>query len=134
MDHNKLWKILKEMGIPDHLTCLLRNLHACHEATVRNVHETTKCLQIGKGVHQGWILSLFLVPCNKYCIFFHYNRMSIDWLGSISVKAFLANGPKFRLGNVFTMYCYCVHVGGNWVKIQISPLVTDVCKLLQVYF
>ena len=53
VSHNKLWKILKEMGIPDHLTCLLRNLHAGHEATVRNVHETTKCLQIGKGVHQG---------------------------------------------------------------------------------
>ena len=52
VDHNKLWKILKEMGIPDHLTCLLRNLYAGHEATVRTVHETTNCLQIGKGVHQ----------------------------------------------------------------------------------
>ena len=57
MDHNKLWKILKEMGIPDHLTCLLRNLYADQEATVRAGHGTTDCFQIGKGVHQGCILS-----------------------------------------------------------------------------
>ena len=59
VDHNKLWKILKEMGIPDHLTCLLRNLYAGQEATVRTGHETTDWFQIGKGVHQGCILS----PC-----------------------------------------------------------------------
>ena len=58
MDHNKLWKILKEMGIPDHLTCLLRNLHACQEATVRTGHGTD-WFQIGKGIHEGCILS----PC-----------------------------------------------------------------------
>ena len=58
VDHNKLWKILKEMGIPDHLTCLLRNLYAGQEATVRTIHGTTFS-QIGKGVHQGCILS----PC-----------------------------------------------------------------------
>ena len=57
VDHNILWKILKEMGIPDHLTCLLRNLYAGQEATVRTGHETTDWLQIGKGVHQGCILS-----------------------------------------------------------------------------
>ena len=51
MDHNKLWKILKEMGIPDHLTCLLRNLYACQEATVRTGHGTTDWFQIGKGVY-----------------------------------------------------------------------------------
>ena len=56
VDHNKLWKILKEMGIPDHLTCLLRNLYAGQEATVRTGHRTTDWLQIGKGVHQGCIL------------------------------------------------------------------------------
>ena len=50
VDHNKLWKILKEMGIPDHLTCLLRNLYACHEVTVSTVHGTTDWFQIGKGV------------------------------------------------------------------------------------
>ena len=57
--HNKLWKILKEMGIPDHLTCLLRNLYAGQEATVRTGHGTTNWFQIGKGVRQGCILS----PC-----------------------------------------------------------------------
>ena len=57
VDHNKLWKILKEMGIPDHLTCLLRNLYVGHEATVRTGHGTTDWFQIGKGVHQGYILS-----------------------------------------------------------------------------
>ena len=59
MDHNKLWKILQEMGIPDHLTCLLRNLYAGQEATVRTGHGTTEWFQIGKGVHQGCISS----PC-----------------------------------------------------------------------
>ena len=59
VDHNKLWKILKEMGIPDHLTCLLRNLYAGQEATVKTGHGTTDWFQIGKGVHQGCILS----PC-----------------------------------------------------------------------
>ena len=58
MDHHKLWKILKEMGIPDHLTCLLRNLYAGQEATVRTRHGTTDWFQIGKGAHQGCILSL----------------------------------------------------------------------------
>ena len=58
VDHNKLWKTLKEMGIPDHLTCLLRNLYAGQEATVRTGHGTTDWFQIGKEVHQG-------------CIYFH---------------------------------------------------------------
>ena len=56
MDHNKLGKILREMGIPDHLTCLLRNLYADQEATVRTGHGTTDWFQIGKGVCQGCIL------------------------------------------------------------------------------
>ena len=60
VDHNKLWKILKEMGIPDHLTCVLRNLYAGQEATVITGHGTTDCFQIGKGVHQGCILSPYL--------------------------------------------------------------------------
>ena len=59
MDHNKLWKILKEMGIPDHLTCLLRNLYAGQEATVKTGHGTTDWFHIAKGVRQGCILS----PC-----------------------------------------------------------------------
>src|SRR5574337_1006742 len=60
VDHNELWKILKEMGIPDHLTCLLRNLYAGQEATVRTGHGTTDLFQIGKRVRQGYILS----PCS----------------------------------------------------------------------
>ena len=59
-DHNQLWKILKEMGIPDHLTCLLRTLYAGQEATVRTGHGTTDWFQIEKGVRQGCILSLCL--------------------------------------------------------------------------
>ena len=59
VDHNKLWEILKGMGIPHHLTCLLRNLYAGQEATVRTGHETTDWFQIGKGVCQGCLLS----PC-----------------------------------------------------------------------
>ena len=66
VDHNKLWTILNEMGIPDHLTCLLRNLYAGQEATIRTGHGTTDWLQIGKGIHQGCILS----PClfNLYAV------------------------------------------------------------------
>ena len=60
MYHNKLWKILKEMGIPDHLTCLLKNLYTDQEATVRTEHGTTDWFQIGKDVCQGCILSPYL--------------------------------------------------------------------------
>ena len=60
VDHNKLWKILKEMGIPDHLICLLRNLYAGQEATVKTGHGTTDWFQIGKRVRQGCILSPFI--------------------------------------------------------------------------
>ena len=59
MDHNKLWKVLQEMGIPDHLTCFLRNLYPGQEATVRTRHGTMDWFKIGKGVCQGCILS----PC-----------------------------------------------------------------------
>ena len=59
VDHYKLWKILKEMEIPDHLMCLLRNVYASQEATIRTGHGKTDWFQIGKGIHQGWILS----PC-----------------------------------------------------------------------
>ena len=71
VDHNKLWKILKEMGIPDHPTCLLRNLYAGQEAIVRIGHGTTDWFQIGKGVSQGCILS----PClfNLYAVYIMQN-------------------------------------------------------------
>ena len=71
VDHNKLWKILQEMGLPEHLTCLLRNLYAGQEATVRTGHGTTDWFQIGKGVRQGCILS----PClfNLYTMYIMQN-------------------------------------------------------------
>ena len=71
VDHNKLWKILKEMGIPDHLTCLLRNLYAGQEPTVRTWHGATDWFQIGTGVRQGCILS----PCllNLYAEYIRRN-------------------------------------------------------------
>ena len=68
VDHNKLWKILNEMGIPDHLTCLLKNLYARQETTVRTGHRTTDWFQIGKGVRQGCILSPRLFNLYVECI------------------------------------------------------------------
>ena len=66
--HNKLWKILQEMGILDHFTCLLRNLYGGQEATVRTGHGTADCFQIGKGVCQGYILSSCLFNLYAECI------------------------------------------------------------------
>ena len=91
VDHNKLWKILKEMGIPDHLTCLLRNLYAGQEATVRTGHGTTGWFQIGKGVCQGCILS----PClfNLYAEYMMRNaeleelQAGIKMPGEISITS-----------------------------------------------
>ena len=71
VDHNKLWKILQEMGIPDHFTCLLRNLYAGQEATVRTGHGTTDWFQIGKGGRQGCILSSGL--SNLYAKYIMWN-------------------------------------------------------------
>ena len=91
VDHNKLWKILKEMGIPDHLNCLLRNLHAGQEATVRTGHGTTDWFQIGKGEHQGCILP----PClfNLYAEYIMRNagleeaQAGIKIAGEISITS-----------------------------------------------
>ena len=74
-DHNKLWKILKEMGIPDDLTCHLRNLYAGQEATVRTGHGTTDWFQIGKGVRQGCILS----PC-LFNFYAEYIMRNAGWM------------------------------------------------------
>ena len=79
VDHNKLWKILEEIGIPDHLTCLLRNLYAGQEATVRTGHEATDWFQIGKGIHQGCILSS--------CLFNFYAEYIIQNAGLDEVQA-----------------------------------------------
>ena len=74
VDHNKLCKIFQEMGIPDHLICLLRNLYAGQEATVRTGHGTTDWFQIGKGIHQGCILS----PC-LFNLYAEYIMRNADW-------------------------------------------------------
>ena len=74
VDHNKLWKILEEMGIPDHLTCILRKLYAGQEARVRTGHGTTDWFQIGKGVHQGCILS----PC-LFNLYSEYIMRNAGW-------------------------------------------------------
>ena len=89
VDHNKLWKILKDMGIPDHLICLLRNLYAGQEATVRTRHGTTDWFQIGKGIYQGCILSLCLF--NFYAEYIMRNagleeaQLESRMLGEISI-------------------------------------------------
>ena len=91
VNHNKLWKMLKEMGIPDHLTCLLRNLYAGQEAIVRSGHGTTDWFQIGKGVHQGCILSLCLF--NLYAEYIMRNagldkhKLESRLLGEISITS-----------------------------------------------
>ena len=97
VDHNKLWKILKEMGIPDHLTCLLRNLYAGQEATVKTGHGITDWFQIGKGVHQGCILS----PClfNLYVEYIMRNtgldeaQAGIKMLQEISITSDMQRTP-----------------------------------------
>ena len=74
VDHNNLWKIIQEMGIPEHLTCFLRNLYAGWEETVRAGHGTTDWSQIGKGVHQGCILSPYL-----FNLYAEYIMRMLDW-------------------------------------------------------
>ena len=97
MDHNKLWKILKEMGIPDQLTCLLRNLYAGQKATVRTGHGTTDWFQIGKGVHQGCILSPSLF--NLYAEYIMRNagldeaQLESRLLGEISITSDMQMTP-----------------------------------------
>ena len=93
VDQNKLWKILKEMGIPDHLTCLLRNLHAGQEATVRTGHGTIDWFQIGKGVRQGCILS----PClfNLYAEYIMRNAGLEETQGGIKVARINVNNVRY---------------------------------------
>ena len=93
VDHNKLWKILKEMGIPDHLTCLLRNLYAGQKATVRIVHGTTDWFQIGKGVRQGCILS----PClfNLYAEYIIWNAKLDEAQAGIKIAGRNINNLRY---------------------------------------
>ena len=87
LDHNKLWKILKEMGIPDHLTCLLRNLYAGQEATVRTGRGTTDLFQIGKGVGQGCILSSSLFNFYAEMLGWKKHKLESRLPGEISITS-----------------------------------------------
>ena len=93
MDHNKLWKILQEMGITDHLTCLLRNLYAGQEATVRTGHGPTDWFQIGKGIGQGCILS----PClfNFYVEYIMKNAGLEEAQGGIKIAGRNINNLRY---------------------------------------
>jgi len=99
VDHNKLWKILIKLGIPDHLTCLLRNLYAGEEATVRTGHGTTDWFQIGKGVCQGCILS----PC----LFSLYQKYIMGNAGmeeaQAGIKTVVRNINNLRYANDITL-------------------------------
>ena len=93
VNHNKLWKILKEKGIPDHLTCLLRNLYAGQEATVRTAHGTTDWFQIGKGVCQGYIL----LPClfNLYAEYIMRNARLDEAQAGIKIAGRNINNSQY---------------------------------------
>ena len=99
VEHNKLWKILQGMGIPDHLTCLLRNLYTGKEATVKTGHGTTDCFQSGKGVLQGCILS----PClfNLYAEYTMWNarldeaQLESKFPGGVSITSDMQMIPPF---------------------------------------
>ena len=100
MEHNKLWKILKEMAIPDHLTCLLRNLYVGQEATVRTGHGTMYWFQIGKGACQGCILSPCLFNLYAECIMQNAGldeaQAGIKITGEISITSDMPMIPLLR--------------------------------------
>ena len=100
VDHNKLWKILKEMGIPDHLTCLLGNLYAGQEETVRTGHGTMDWFQIGKGVCQGCILS----PClfNLYAEYIMRNAGLKEAQAGIKIAGRNINNLRYADGTTLT--------------------------------
>jgi len=100
VDHNKLWKILKEMGILDHLTCLLRNLYAGQESTVRTGHGTTDWFQIRKGEHQGCILS----PClfNLYAEYIMRNAGLDEIQAEIKIARRNINNLRYADDNTLT--------------------------------
>ena len=93
VDHNRLWKILQEMGIPDDLTCFLRNLYAGQEGKVRTGHVTTDWFQIGKGVHQGYILS----PClfNLYAEYIMRNARLDEAQAEIKIARRIINNLRY---------------------------------------
>ena len=103
VDHNKLWKIFKEIGIPDHLTCLLKNLHASQEATVRIKHGTADWFQIGKGVREGCILSLCLF--NLYAEYIMQNAILDE--AQAGIKFARRNINNLRYVDVTTLMAEC---------------------------
>ena len=100
-DHNKLWKILQEMRIPDHLTCLQRNLYAGQEAIVGTERETTNWFQIGKGVHQGFILSICLF--NLYAEYIMWNARLDE--AKAGIKIARRNINNLRYADEHHLYC-----------------------------
>ena len=99
VDPSKLWKILKEMGLPDHLTCLLRNLYAGQEATFRTRHGTTDWFQFGKGVCQGYILSLCLF--NLYAEYIMQNAGLDEAQAGIKISRRNINNLRYTDDNTF---------------------------------
>ena len=99
VDHNKLWKTLKELGIPDHLTCLLRNLYAGQEATVRTGHATIDQFQMGKRVHQGCILSFYLL--NLYAKYIMRNTGLNDTQAGIKIAWRNINNLRYANDTTF---------------------------------
>ena len=103
VDHKKLWEILKEMGIPDHLTCLLRNLYAGQEATVRTGHGTTDWFQIRKGIHQGCIL----LPClyNLYAEYIMQNAQLDEAQAGITATGRNINNLRYAEDTTLVEKC-----------------------------
>ena len=116
VDHNKLWKILKEMGISDHLTCLLRNLYAGQEGRVRNGHGTTDWFQIGKGVRQGCILS----PClfNLYAEYIMRNAGLEEAQPGLKIARRNTNNPSYASDDTTLMAESKEKLKGLLVKVE----------------
>ena len=116
VDHNKLWKILKEMGIPDYLICLLRNLYAGQEATVRTGHGTTDWFQRGKGVRQGCILS----PClfNLYAEYITKNAVLDEAQSGIKIVRYWRNISNLRYANDTTLMAESEELKSLWMKVK----------------
>ena len=114
VDHNKLWKILKEMGIPDHLTCFLRNLYAGQEATVRTGHGMTDWFQIGKGGHPGCILSSCLF--NLYAEYIMRNARIDEGQAVIKIAGRNINNLRYVNNNERLYFLGLQNHCGQWLQ------------------
>ena len=125
VDHNKLWKILQEMGIPDHLTCLLRTLYAGQEATVRTGHGTTDWFQIKKGVHRGCMLS----PCLFNLIFLCFKiTVSGDSSHEIKIQLLLGRKTMTSLDSILKSRDITLLTKVHIVKAIVFPVVLYGCE------